>query len=69
MTKCAQCDTNKKKNCKDHKWEEYEEIMEGKITKMWRSLGVTDRDWTNYKVIYFNEKNQLCCEPTEKFRA
>ena len=69
MQKCNDCDYLKGKECRKHKWEEYEDIMEGKITKMWRALGVTDRDWTKYKVVFFNEKSQLCCIPKDKFRA
>lgn len=57
MQKCNDCDYLKGKECREHKWEEYEDIMEGKITKMWRALGVTDRDWTKYKVVFFNEKS------------
>merc|ERR1711871_44786 len=64
---CARCDANRGKYCKDHNWEEYEEIMEEGITKMWRRMGVTDRDWAKFKVIYFDDKSRLCIENKDKF--
>ena len=32
-------------------------------------MGVSDRDWTKYKVIYFDANNKLHVEQTDKFRA
>ena len=35
--------------------EEYDELAEAQIIKEWKSFGKTDRDWTKYKVVFFDE--------------
>ena len=69
MACCPNCEVTKKKSCRDHGWEAYENIMELAITKMWRRLGITDRDWSKNKTIFFDENSRLCIENNEKLRA
>ena len=68
MAKCQYFEKDKDFCCEEHAWGEYEDIMEEAITKMWRRFGYTDRDWTKTKVIFFNEKSQVCAENKEKFK-
>jgi hypothetical protein len=44
-------------------------MMEELITKNWRRLGYSDRDWIKNKIIFFDENSKLRVQAKDKFKA
>jgi hypothetical protein len=59
----------KEKACESHTEEVYDEMMEELITKNWRRLGYSDRDWIKNKIIFFDENSKLRVQAKDKFKA
>lgn len=71
--RCGICDPENERYCNKHDWEEYEELREAQILKMWKRMGITDRIWTRNKVIFFelqpNGTSVLRLEDLIKYKA